>query len=563
MEKINCIEDYYSSVKAYYLFLTTDAFQNEEWQNYILNDNYLNGAKVCFISNLLLNIKEDIVEKLGYKDFSSNILNNGLEKSIDMIATKTQQGYKLNKKVFKTPADIVAFLRNKFAHGKYIIDFNHNRVIFNDNGSSVIVNIDKLTSFIISASLNYLKYEKKSEISRNVLVLNYSNNKLNRITTASELRGIIKKYKLVKFNLKNNNDEAINLNCIELFEEFLKVYKVNPDGALKSNLYKKLNKILKQNNVTLSNEEKSIKNKSDILELEEFFKNEVMGAQGLNYYDELEIIGKKIERKLCFDDYLKVDSSLKHLLILDAISKTKLSNITAIQNYLYNKNINVGMLYEGIGEIYLSMINTLFVYPFDDVYQGTRDYRKVTSDDFDFSKLDLSLINVSDIDIFSNTINEKEVICNGLLKRKEQTEKNIETQKNNLKELKKKNKDTSSLELIIDSMKKTLKQQSKSLKEELKNYNEMKEYFNSNYDYFKNRRIVEGIRNSIEYGNYKLISKTNSLDTVIEFSDIYDDKLTFKGTITFRDLETLLDNNFEIVKNFINKDKKETVVAKR
>ena len=563
MEKINCIEDYYSSVKAYYLFLMGNAFQNEEWQNYILNDNYLNGAKVYFISSILLNIKEDIVKKLGYKDFSSNILNNGLENSIDMIATKIQDGYKLNKKVFKTPADIVAFLRNKFAHGKYVIDFNHNRVIFNDNGSNVIVNIDKLTSFIISASLNYLKYQKKSEISRNVLVLNYNNNKLNRITTSSELRSIIKKYKLVKFNLKNNVDEAINLKCIELFEEFLKVYKINPDEALKSNLYKKLNKILKQNNVTLSNEEKSIKNKNDISELEEFFKNEVMGAQGINYYDELEIIGKKIERKLCFDDYLKVDSSLKHLLILDAISKTKISNLTAIQDYLYKKNINVGMLYEGIGESYLSMLNTLFAYPFDDVYQGTRDYKKLTSDDFDFSKLDLTLINVSDIDIFSNTINEKEVICNGLLKRKEQTEKNIETQKNNLKELKKKNKDTSSLESIIDSMKKTLKLQNKSLKEELKNYNEMKEYFNNNYDYFKNRRIVEGIRNSIAHGNYRFISKTNSLDTVIEFSDIYEDKLTYKGKITFRDLEILLDKNFEIIQDFINKDETKNIVVTR
>jgi len=288
-----------------------------------------------------------------------------------------------------------------------------------------------------------------------------------------------------------------------------------------------------------------------------------MGAGGLNYYDELEIIGKKIERKLCFDDYLKVDSSLKHLLILDVISKIKISNLTSIQNYLYEKNINVGMLYEGIGESYLSMLNTLFAYPFDDVYQGTRDYKRVTSDDFDFSKLDLSLINVSDIDIFSNTINEKEVICNGLLKRKEQTEKNIETQKNNLKELKKKNKDTSSLESIIDSMKKTLKLQNKSLKEELKNYNEMKEYFNNNYDYFKNRRIVEGIRNSIAHGNYRFISKTNSLDTVIEFSDIYEDKLTFKGTITFRDLEILLDKNFEIIQDYINKDETKNIVVTR
>lgn len=563
MKKIDCIEEYYSSVKAYYLFLMGNAFQNEEWQNYILNDNYLNGVKVYFISNLLLDIKEDIVNKVGFKEFISNILYNQLDNTVEIIAPKKGDKYKLNKKEFKTSADVVAFLRNKFAHGKYVIDFDHNRVVFDDNGSNVIVNINKLMLFTITAVFDYLKYQKRFELSRNVFIYTNKNKKEKKINTTSELRSVIKKIKLVKFKLKSDNDKEISLVCLKRLDNFIKYYSENYNNALKSNLYKELKSLLKENNVSLTIEEKRLKKQEDINTIEEFFKTEVMNNNEFDFNKEIEIIGRKIEIILTSDNYLNVTSGIKHLILLDAISNKRLSNLDALKNYLYtNSGITLNLLYEDIGVSYLSMLNTLFSYPFDDIYNGTNDYKKITSDDFDFSKLDLSLMDVSKIDIFSNTINEKEVICNGLLKRKEQTEKNIEQQKKNLKELKKKSKDTTNLEAIIDNMKKTLKQQNKSLKAELESYNEMKEYFNNNYNYFRNKRIVEGIRNSIAHGNYKFVTKKNSFDTLIEFSDIYENKLTFKGTITFRDLETLLDDNFSIIQDFIGKDKKETKAVK-
>jgi len=564
MEKIDCIEEYYSSVKAYYLFLMGNAFKNEEWQKYILNDNYLNGAKVYFISNLFLDIKEDLVSKVGFKSFESNIMYNQLDNTVEIIANKIDKGYKLNKKEFASSADVIAFLRNKFAHGKYVIDFDHNRVVFDDNGSNVIVNINKLMLFTITAVFDYLKYQKRFELSRNVFIYTDKNKKEKKINTTSELRNVIKKIKLVKFKLKSDNDKEISLVCLKRLDNFIKYYSENYNNALKSNLYKELKSLLKENNVSLTIEEKRLKKQEDINTIEEFFKTEVMNNNEFDFNKEIEIIGRKIEIILANEDYLNVTSGIKHLILLDAISNKRLSNLDALKNYLYtNSDITLNLLYEDIGVSYLSMLNTLFSYPFDDIYNGANDYKKITSDDFDFSKLDLSLIDVSKIDIFSNTINEKEVICNGLLKRKEQTEKNIEQQKKNLKELKNKSKDTTNLEAIIGNMKKTLKQQNKSLKAELESYNEMKEYFNNNYNYFRNKRIVEGIRNSIAHGNYKFITKKNSLDTLIEFSDIYEDKLTFRGTITFRDLETLLDDNFSIIQDFINKDKKETVVAKR
>lgn len=564
MEKLNCIEEYYSSVKAYYLFLMGNAFNDEDWQKHILNDNYLSGAKVYFISNLLLDIKEDIVNKVGFKNFSSNVMYNQLDNTIQTIATKTDTGYKLNRKEFKSSADIVAFIRNKFAHGKYIIDFNHNRVVFDDNGSSVIVNINKLMLFTITAVLDYLKYQKKFELNRNVFIYLNKNKKEKNITTSSELRSVIKKTKLVSFKLKSEDNNEISLACIKKLEKFIEYYKDHHSDALKSDLYKNLQKLLKDNKVSLSIEEKRLKKEEDIKTIEEFFKTEIMNNNEFNFSKEVEIIGRKIERILANENYLNVSSGIKHLILLDAISNTKLCNLDALKNYLYtNSDITLDLLYEDIGVSYLSMLNILFAYPFDDIYHGTVDYKKLSSADFDFSKLDLSLMNIKELDIFSNTINEKEVICNGLLKRKEQTEKNIEQQKKNLKELKKNNRETSNLEIIIENMKNTLKLQNKSLKQELQSYNEMKEYFNNNYAYFKNKRIVEGIRNSIAHGNYKFISKTNSLDTVIEFSDIYEDKLTFKGTITFRDLEILLDDNFKIIQDFINKDNVNNLVVKR
>ena len=96
MEKINCINDYYLGVKAYYLFLLGSYSSQEELKEFILKDEYISASKLAIISSLLLSIKEELVLNKGNLEYESNLFGNLLEESISLICEKTKNA---NEKV--------------------------------------------------------------------------------------------------------------------------------------------------------------------------------------------------------------------------------------------------------------------------------------------------------------------------------------------------------------------------------------------------------------------------------------------------------------------------------
>ena len=123
MDKLDCIEDYFASIRAYYLFQIGRFSNQPEYKSFILEKRFLNGAKVSFISNLMLAIKEDLVDNKGNMEYQSKVFLKSLENSVLYIATKVEDGYKLSNYTFPDAATLVAIVRNKLAHGKYTIDF--------------------------------------------------------------------------------------------------------------------------------------------------------------------------------------------------------------------------------------------------------------------------------------------------------------------------------------------------------------------------------------------------------------------------------------------------------
>ena len=61
------IIDYYTGTQAYLAFLVGVTHDNYECRKYILNcgDESINAAKMGFISNMFLMVKEGIIEKKG------------------------------------------------------------------------------------------------------------------------------------------------------------------------------------------------------------------------------------------------------------------------------------------------------------------------------------------------------------------------------------------------------------------------------------------------------------------------------------------------------------------
>ena len=74
-----------------------------------------------------------------------------------------------------------------------------------------------------------------------------------------------------------------------------------------------------------------------------------------------------------------------------------------------------------------------------------------------------------------------------------------------------------------------------------------------NIKYLTNESIVNGIRNSIAHGNYRVIFMGELSKSKIIFDDIYEGKLTFHGEISILDFINMIANNLIVILSFIEK----------
>ena len=102
MDKLNCIKEYIESTKAYYLFMMGNIYQVPEWRDFILDKKNLCGAKVSFISNLMLGMKEEIVDNMGNLVYESKLFVNELEKAVEQISIFKDNGYLVDGYVFSS-----------------------------------------------------------------------------------------------------------------------------------------------------------------------------------------------------------------------------------------------------------------------------------------------------------------------------------------------------------------------------------------------------------------------------------------------------------------------------
>ena len=115
MLDLKYIENYYNSNNALVLFLENMNTDNNEL-NYILNDTYLSGAKAMSIINILLSIKEDVIENLGNLEYNSIINKNNLLNSIKYISSVDKDfTCTIDNYTFNTPESLIVTIRNKFA----------------------------------------------------------------------------------------------------------------------------------------------------------------------------------------------------------------------------------------------------------------------------------------------------------------------------------------------------------------------------------------------------------------------------------------------------------------
>lgn len=547
MKKDN-IMDYYLGNKAYNLFLQGIIYNNPIYSEGILDKKNINATKIGCISNIFLAIKEDLVSK-DKEGYNSRILISELENNVSLIATKENKGYRINNYLFPDASTLVSVLRNKLAHGLYTMDLEHNRIIFNIESNEVIINIDKLSTYVISCLKSYTKVNNSSIYKRDFVI----NDKVDTTRTKpmksiNELNNFIKNSREIEIILTKKDNTLISNYVVWELENIIDEYKITKNNKL---LIGFENKYKDEYNFKWNI--KRINNNS-VEDLSKFILNII--PQNITYNEEVMVILREYASKMNnnYNNFNVIMENLTNLVLLDEIK----DNDTINSNVLYDK------IKENYGSIYISyntlmsssiaMFNSLFSYANDDVYKNDNKYTLLDNNGLDYSKLDLSLINVQVKTIDNTIINELNIRKAAKEKELNLIDTKITKELNNLNIVKSKS-NTNAISNITSKLnnlyniKNTLTIEYNNIINEL---NICNNYYNNNLLYLENESIITGIRNSIAHGNYEVVQCNNINDTYIVFNDIYEGKLTFKGTIKILDFIDLIDNNVSVINEFLN-----------
>lgn len=547
MKKDN-IMDYYLGNKAYNLFLQGIIYNNPIYSEGILDKKNINATKIGCISNIFLAIKEDLVSK-DKEGYNSRILISELENNVSLIATKENNGYRINNYLFPDAPTLVSVLRNKLAHGLYTMDLEHNRIIFNIESNEVIINIDKLSTYVISCLKSYTKVNNSSIYKRDFVI----NNKVDTtrekpMKSINELNNFIKNSREIEIILIKKDNTLISNYVVWELENIIDEYRITKNNKLLINFENKY----KDEYDFKWNIKKLNDNKTK--ELSNFILNII--PQNITYNEEVMVILKEYAYKMNnnYNKFNVIMENLTNLVLLDEIKENNTINSNILFNKLKEKYNNIYISYNTLISSSIAMFNSLFSYANDDIYKNDNKYTLLDNNGLDYSKLDLSLINVQIKTIDNTIINELNIRKTAKEKELNLIDTKITKELNNLNIVKSKS-NTNAINNITNKLtnlyniKNTLTIEHNNIINEL---NICNNYYNNNLLYLENESIITGIRNSIAHGNYEVVQCNNINDTYIVFNDIYEGKLTFKGTIKILDFIDLIDNNAIVINEFLN-----------
>ena len=547
MKKDN-IMDYYLGNKAYNLFLQGIIYNNPIYSEGILDKKNINATKIGCISNIFLAIKEDLVSK-DKEGYSSRILISELENNVSLIATKVDNGYMINNYLFPDAPTLVSVLRNKLAHGLYTMDLEHNRIIFNIESNEVIINIDKLSTYVISCLKSYTKVNNSNIYKRDFVI----NNKVDTtrekpMKSINELNNFIKNSREIEIILIKKDNTLISNYVVWELENIIDEYRITKNNKLLINFENKYKDEYDFKwNIKKLNDDKT-------KEISNFILNII--PQNITYKEEVMVILKEYASKKNnnYNKFNVIMENLTNLVLLEEIKENNTINSNILFNKLKEKYNNIYISYNTLISSSIAMFNSLFSYANDDVYENDNKYTLLDNNGLDYSKLDLSLINVQTKTIDNTIINELNIRKTAKEKELNLIDTKITKELNNLNIVKSKS-NTNAINNITNKLtnlyniKNTLTIEHNNIINEL---NICNNYYNNNILYLENESIITGIRNSIAHGNYEVVQCNNINDTYIVFNDIYEGKLTFKGTIKILDFIDLIDNNAIVINEFLN-----------
>lgn len=552
MDKIDSMLDYYSGAKAYSLFLLNQFVGDEYDGSYILDKKNYNAARVALISNILLGIKEEIVTKAPELKFETQIFADELAKSVSMIATKTDNGYVIDGYSFSDAATVVAMIRNKLAHGNFMFDLDHNRVILDFAGIGVKLNIDKLANFVIYSLKNYFRRVKMKVCEKNfVMNEKIEKNRTKPLKNSKEVKRVISNFKKVEVTLKSKDGVIINKGLADMLDEAIEAYK-NTTNLKVFTLFKDM-----------------VKDKYDFDwdvryvkfdDLDEFADSLFEVLKDQEYTEAVNAIGDKILKRVTEGKkFSEIGASFNDFILLEAAYDLQSTDKDKISNYIANKYGHFFVASnEELAAASICLFNTLFGYLHDDLLDNENAFTSGDNTGFDYSTLDFSAFNVSYLKPDNGPIDSHKETYMGASKRLAAIQSKIQknTESLNAITLSGNTKAQAVLSANLNNDKILEATMIRDVASAKATYDDAVDYITDNSLLVYNRGIINGIRNSIAHGKYTVIQSGSFDDVRILFEDIYDDETTFKADISITDFLNFIYSNESKVVSFVKSKKK-------
>lgn len=552
MDKIDSMLDYYSGAKAYSLFLLNQFVGDEYDGSYILDKKNYNAARVALISNILLGIKEEIVTKAPELKFETQIFADELAKSVSMIATKTDNGYVIDGYSFSDAATVVAMIRNKLAHGNFMFDLDHNRVILDFAGIGVKLNIDKLANFVIYSLKNYFRRVKMKVCEKNfVMNEKIEKNRTKPLKNSKEVKRVISNFKKVEVTLKSKDGVIISKGLADMLDEVIEAYK-NTNNLKVFTLFKDM-----------------VKDKYDFDwdvryvkfdDLDEFADSLFEVLKDQEYTEAVNAIGDKILKRVTEGKkFSEIGASFNDFILLEAAYDLQSTDKDKISNYIANKYGNFFVASnEELAAASICLFNTLFGYLHDDLLDNENAFTSGDNTGFDYSALDFSAFNVSYLKPDNGPIDSHKETYMGASKRLAAIQCKIQknTESLNAVTLSGNTEAQAVLSANLNNDKILEATMISDVASAKATYDDAVDYVTDNSLLVYNRGIINGIRNSIAHGKYTVIQSGSFDDVRILFEDIYEGETTFKADISIADFFNFIYSNESKVVSFVKSKKK-------
>ena len=244
--------------------------------------------------------------------------------------------------------------------------------------------------------------------------------------------------------------------------------------------------------------------------------------------------------------------------MLDTIKNTNSVNYEQVAEEVVDKYEYLYISTETLAQSLISSFNALFAYGYDDVLHNKNEYQSLDLNGFDYSLIDTSAFNVevekSD-DGYIADLNVKEnAIKNNITK----LNNALASCNNNLAKVTSLGKQVGIAKITsqINDINAKLSILNTDLTNIGSTINSVNSYVSTYSSLIKNEKIINGIRNSIAHGNYKVILKETLKDSLIEFTDFYEGEVTFKASISINDFVCFLHKSGMEIEKYLSKEEK-------